>query len=200
MARVGEDDARGPDGALPDDVLVARAREGDPRSFEILLRRHQRAAYATAFRVVGRASDAEDATQDAFVTAWRRLPEFRGDAAFSTWLYRIVTTRALNQIRARSRHDDRRRGSDVGDLVGPAEPVASVAGPGSTVRGRAMIEDLHRVLDSLPDGQRECWVLREIEGCSYEEVAEITGASVSTVRGRLHRARIAVAEAMAAWR
>lgn len=185
---------------LPDDVLVVRAREGDPHAFEVLLRRHQSTAYATALRIVGRRGDAEDATQDAFVTAWRQLPEFRGDAAFSTWLYRIVTTRALNQIRSRSRHDDRRDGPDVGDMVGAAEPVASGTDPEAQVRTSALVAALQHALGNLPEQQRACWVLREIEGCSYEEVADITGSSVTAVRGRLHRARIAVADAMAEWR
>ena len=188
------------DPGLPDDVLVVRAREGDPRAFEVLLRRHQSVAFATAYRIVGRRSDAEDATQDAFVTAWRQLPEFRGDSAFSTWLYRIVTTRALNHIRARSRHDDRRDGPDIGDFVASAQPVASEANPEAQVRTRALVAALHDALAALPEQQRWCWVLREIEGCSYEEVAAITESSVTAVRGRLHRARTAVAEAMAEWR
>ncbi len=186
--------------SLPDDVLVVRAREGDPRAFEVLLRRHERVAFATALRIVGRRGDAEDATQDAFVTAWRQLPGFRGESAFSTWLYRIVTTRALNQVRSRSRHDDRREGPDVADLVGGSEPVASAVSPESHAQADALVTALHRALADLPEQQRWCWVLREIEGCSYEEVAEITGASVTAVRGRLHRARIAVAGSMAAWR
>lgn len=185
---------------LPDDVLVVRAQEGDPRAFETLLRRHERVAFATALRIVGRRGDAEDATQDAFVTAWRQLPEFRADSAFSTWLYRIVTTRALNQIRSRSRHDDRREGGDVGDLVGRTGPVASGVSPESHAQAGALVSALHRALSDLPEQQRWCWVLREIEGCSYEEVADLTGSSVTAVRGRLHRARIAVAAAMAEWR
>jgi RNA polymerase sigma-70 factor (ECF subfamily) len=189
-----------PVSALPDDVLVVRAREGDPHSFEVLLRRHQSVAFATALRIVGRRGDAEDATQDAFLTAWRQLPEFRGDSAFSTWLYRIVTTRALNQIRSRSRHDDRRNGPDVGDLAGVGEPVASTLTPEEHTETQALVTALHRALAGLPEQQRSCWVLREIEGCSYEEVAEITGSTVTAVRGRLHRARIAVADAMAEWK
>lgn len=185
---------------LPDDVLVVRAREGDPRAFEVLLRRHERTAFTRALRIVGGRADAEDATQDAFVTAWRQLPEFRGDSSFSTWLYRIVTTRALNQVRSRSRHDDRRQGPDVGDLVGAIEPVASGVSPASQVQAGALVSALHRALADLPEQQRWCWVLREIEGCSYEEVAEITGASVTAVRGRLHRARVAVADAMVEWK
>jgi RNA polymerase sigma-70 factor, ECF subfamily len=188
-----------PDG-LPDDVLVARARDGDPRAFEVLLRRHQGMAFATALRLVGRRADAEEATQDAFLTAWRELPEFRGDSAFSTWLYRIVTTRALNQIRSRSRHDDRREGPDVSDLVAGAQPVASGASPEQHAQAGALVSALHSALDGLPAQQRECWVLREVEGLSYAEVAELTGSTATVVRGQLHRARIAVAAAMADWR
>ncbi|MHA3704706.1 RNA polymerase sigma factor [Jatrophihabitans sp. YIM 134969] len=185
---------------LPEDVLVARAREGDTRSFEILLRRYERMAYASALRILGRRGDAEDALQDAFLAAWRQLPDFRGDSAFSTWLHRIVTTRALNQIRSRARHDDRREGPDIADVTHGGLAVASGTTPESQVEAGALLAALQRALADLPEQQRWCWVLREIDGCSYEDVAEITGASVTTVRGRLHRARITVAEAMAEWR
>lgn len=200
MARVTASGVPAAEPELPDTVLVRRADEGDPRAFEVLLRRHQRAAFATALRVCRRPADAEEAVQDAFVAAWRELPGFRGDSAFSTWLHRIVTTRALNQVRARGRHDDRRTGDDIGDLVGAAEPVASGTGPAGSAEAADLATALRAALAGLPTAQRECWLLREVEGCSYEEVAEITGSSVTAVRGRLHRARIAVAEAMAAWR
>lgn len=189
-----------PSSDLPDEVLAVRAREGDPRAFEVLLRRHQRMAFATALRIVGRRSDAEDATQDAFVTAWRRLPEFRGDAAFSTWLHRIVTTRALNQIRARSRHDDRRSGPDIADFADAVVPVTSDASPEAAVQAGALVDALHTALAALSEQQRWCWVLRELQGCSYEEIADMTGTSVTAVRGRLHRARIALAASMGEWR
>lgn len=193
--------AQAPAGSdLPDDLLAVRAREGDPRAFEVLLRRHERMAFATALRIVGRRSDAEDATQDAFVTAWRQLPEFRGDSAFSTWLHRIVTTRALNQIRARARHDDRRVGPDIEDFRDSVQPVASAPTPEAANQAGALAEALRGALDTLPDAQRRCWVLRELEGHSYEQIADMTGASVTAVRGRLHRARAAIAETMGPWR
>ena len=161
-------------------------------AFEELARRHQDALYRVAFRVLGRRADAEDALQEALLDAWRRIGTFRGDAAFSTWMYRIVTNRCTALMRR-----DRRT------VPLPEEDSALVAGPDSPERSAevdAGLAALSRALRELPHDQRTCWVLRELEGLGYPEIARITGAGQTAVRGRIHRARTALAEGMRAWR
>jgi RNA polymerase sigma-70 factor, ECF subfamily len=183
---------------LHEDVLVARARDGDARAFEQLVRCHQRAMYAVALRILGNPADAEDATQDGFVTAWRRLPQFRSDARYSTWLYRIVVNHALSELRRRARRPD--TSVELSDLDASDQPVALTTDPYQRSEASAFLVDLRTALADLPTDLRVCWVLREVENCSYEEVATIVGVSLDTARGRIYRARRRLAEMMASWR
>jgi len=180
---------------LDEQTLVARAQDGDVHSFAELARRHQDALIRVAFRVLGQRSDAEDALQDALIDAWRKIGTFRGDAAFSTWMYRIVTNRCTAVMR---------RNRPTVPLPDDDAPGATlVAGSGSPERAAevdAELAALSRALADLPGDQRTCWVLRELEGLGYAEISHITGASETAVRGRLHRARTALAERMRAWR
>ena len=175
--------------ALDDLTLVVRAQEGDVRAFEALARRHQAALYRTAARVTGDPADAEDALQEALLDAWRNLDRFRGDAAFSTWLYRLVTNRCLTAMRRR-----RMAAADAGD------DVAASDSPERTALLDLELAALARAVQDLPDDLRVCWVLRELEGLGYGEIAEITGAGETAVRGRIHRARVQLAGVMRAWR
>ena len=183
-----------PDVPVPDELdetsLVVRAQEGDARAFELLARRHQAALYRLAVRVMGDPAEAEDALQEALLDAWRRIGRFRGDSAFSTWMYRVVTNRCLGMLR-------RRRPVPVEEIEAPAPAQDS---PERAAERGAGMAALRRALAQLPDEQRVCWVLREMEGLSYTEISEITGATEDAVRGRIHRARTRLAEAMRAWR
>lgn len=180
---------------LDEQTLVARAQDGDVHSFAELARRHQDALFRVAVRVLGQRADAEDALQDALIDAWRKIGTFRGDAAFSTWMYRIVTNRCTAVMR---------RNRPTVPLPDDDAPGATlVAGSGSPERAAevdAELAALSRALADLPGDQRTCWVLRELEGLGYAEISHITGASETAVRGRLHRARTALAERMRAWR
>ncbi|MCW0214677.1 MAG: sigma-70 family RNA polymerase sigma factor [Pseudonocardia sp.] len=183
-----------PEQELDEATLVVRAQEGDVRAFEVLARRHQAVLFRVAVRIVGDPADAEDALQDALLDAWRRIARFHRDAAFSTWMYRIVTNSCLDLLR-------RRRPALPVDEVGEER----LAGPGSDGPERAAEADagmaaLRAALGRLPDEQRVCWVLRELEGMGYTEIAHITGATETAVRGRIHRARKELAEVMRAWR
>ncbi len=178
---------------LPDAELVERARDGDSFAFETLVRRYQQAMFALAVRVLGTRPDAQDAVQDALLSAWRKLPQFHGDAAFSTWLYRIVTNRCLNVAR-------QRRSEPAGGLNEPTPPGDDRDDPERHAVRTQLLADLRATLVRLPAEQRICWLLREVNDCSYEEVAAVMDTSVSTVRGRLARARSKLAEAMIAWR
>ncbi len=175
---------------LDDLTLVVRAQEGDVRAFEALARRHQAVLYRLAVRVMGDHAEAEDALQEALLDAWRRIDRFRGDSAFSTWMYRVVTNRCIAMLRRRrpvpvEAVDDRVPAPDSPERA--AEADASMVALGDALR-------------ALPDDLRICWVLREFEGLGYTDIAEITGASEDAVRGRIHRARTRLAEVMRPWR
>ena len=175
---------------LDETTLVVRAQEGDPNAFEALARRHQAALYRVAVRVMGDPVEAEDALQEALIDAWLRIERFRPDSSFATWMYRIVTNRCLDLLRKRrpvpvEQLDDHRPAPD--DPERAAELDAGLAALGRALRG-------------LPDELRVCWVLRELEGLGYADIAQITGASEDAVRGRIHRARVRLAGVMAAWR
>lgn len=173
---------------VADRVLVDAARAGDVDAFEVLVRRHQGKMYRVALRLLGSDADAQDATQETFVRAWRGLGRFRGESAVSTWLYRIVTNRCLNVVAARRPAESLDPdlpsvGSDPAEIAEQRERFAAVA----------------RHVRSLPPEQRAALVLRDFEGLSYEEVAAVLGVSVAAVKGRIHRARLSVLKETAAW-
>lgn len=172
-------------------TLVVRAQEGDARAFEVLVRRYQRRFYRLAVRLLGNRSDAEEAVQEAFVAAWRRLPGFRGEAAFSSWMYRIVTNRCLMLVRKRRPVTTL---DELRDLPGPESDS-----PEHVAETRDRAAALQRALLNLPTDQRTCWILRELHGLGYEDIATIVAARPDAVRGRLYRARRALAEVMAPW-
>lgn len=175
---------------LDEATLVVRAQEGDVRAFEALARRHQAALYRLAVRVMGEETEAEDALQEALLDAWRRIGRFRGESAFSTWMYRVVTNRCLGMLR-------RRRPVPVARVDDSATAPDS---PERSAEVDAGMAALGRALQGLRDELRVCWVLRELEGLGYAEIAQITGASEDAVRGRIHRARVQLAEVMRPWR
>jgi RNA polymerase sigma-70 factor (ECF subfamily) len=175
---------------LDEQTLVVRAQEGDARSFEVLARRHQAALYRVAVRVLGDPGEAEDALQEALLDAWRRIGAFRAESAFSTWMYRVVTNRCMGMLR-------NRRPVAV-DRMDDAAAVAD--SPEHTAELDAGMVALGQAVAGLRDELRVCWVLRELEGLGYTDIAHITGASEDAVRGRIHRARVQLAEVMRPWR
>jgi len=178
---------------LGNGLLAARASEGDDDAFAVLVHRHSAPLLALAYRMLGNASDAEEAVQDALISAWRRLPEFRGDATFRTWMYRIVTNKCINVLRGHA--------PPVPLDVVPEPTAHDVSGePARAAEGEAATAALARALRELRPAQRACWVLRELHGLSYEEIARVVGESEPTVRGRLFRARRTLVKEMASWR
>ncbi|MFF7211790.1 RNA polymerase sigma factor [Streptomyces sp. NPDC008238] len=179
--------------SAPDDLLATRASEGDEEAFSILVRRHSGPLLALAFHTLGNVQDAEDAVQDAFISAWRRLPEFRHASSFSTWIYRITVNRCLNLLRHRP--------APV-PLNSVAEPAAAGIGssPARAAEQDALSGALVIALGALEPQQRVCWILRELHGLPYAQIATVTGATEQTVRGRLYRARRTLKEAMGPWR
>ncbi len=170
---------------LADRMVMSAAVRGDRVAFDQLVRRHTPRMYRVALRVLGAPSDAEDAVQDAWIAAWRALPGYRGDAAPATWLYRVVTNTALGHLR-------RQRPTVGFDQADFAHVVDTGPGPEATAVGSADATAVHRALTRLQPAQRAAVVLREFEGLSYEEVAEVLDTTVAAVRSRLHRGRAAL--------
>jgi RNA polymerase sigma-70 factor, ECF subfamily len=174
---------------IDDRILLQAAQDGDLDAFEALVRRHQAAVYRVALRMLRSEADAQDATQDTFVRAWRGLERFRRESAVSTWLYRIVTRRCLDLIAARRRAEGLQQ----------IELDASID-PADTAEQRERLRAVTRAIAGLPGEQRAALVLREFEGLSYDQVADVLNTSVPAVKGRIHRARLAVLKQTTAWR
>ncbi len=174
-----------------DEALVHAAQHGDLDAFNRLVRTYERQAYAVALRLMRRPEPAEDATQDAFIQAYRALDTFRG-GSFRAWLMRIVTNRCYDVLRSATR----RAADSLDDQMFEAEPHwSSIAAPDDPV-GRATQAELGRLLEGalarLPNDQRLAVILCDVQGYAYEEAAEIMGVALGTVKSRLSRARSAV--------
>lgn len=176
---------------LDDATLVARARDGDMRAYEALLRRYQDRMFRLALRMLGNRGDAEDVVQEVFLVVWRRLGQLQQDQAFLGWLYRTTTNRCINVLRSR------RLSVEVNweEIAAPS----SQAGPERSAQVSEQFAALNRALRELTPEQRACWLLREIHGRSYEEIGAAVGASPTAVRGRIARARAQLAEVMRPW-
>lgn len=177
---------------------IERARRGDTEAFRRLVERHKDRAFGLAFRILGSAADAEEVAQDAFVRAWRALPEFRGEARLGTWLHRIVVRRAYDaavRLRRRAAQEESlealREQSGV-DPVGPAGKAAGAA-PGSA---NERVRRLGRLLEDLTDVQRAVVTTYYYEDRSVEEVGQVLELPVNTVKTHLHRARAALRAAL----
>lgn len=169
---------------VPDEALVRRAISGDLSAFETLVERHRDVVYRVAARIVGE-KDADDVAQESFLRTFHRLRQFRGDSPFRSWLLRITHNTALNSLA-------RRRDVPVEDAAGEegARDVApSPRTPAEQLEASERRERLLSKLQLLQPAHRAVLVLRDLEGLSYEEIAEITDAPLGSVKGRLHRAR-----------
>jgi RNA polymerase sigma-70 factor, ECF subfamily len=175
-------------GQVEDSILVRAAQNGDVDAFEELVRRYQTSIYRVALRMLGSRADAQDAVQETFVRAWRALPRFRHDSAISTWLYRIVTRRALDRIASR------RSTGTLDEVEGEAGPD-----PAQAAEQQERLRAIKRAIAKLPPDQRAALVLREFEGLSYEEVAQVLGASLPAVKTRIHRARLTIIQQTSSW-
>jgi RNA polymerase sigma-70 factor (ECF subfamily) len=174
---------------LSDDApLIAATLAGDAAAFGRLVELYQDRLYNSLLRVVGSAEDAGDIVQDAFVQAYVKLDTFRGSSAFYTWLYRIAFNLAMSHAR-RGRKTVSLDG--IKALVG-SEPVDHQPAPEAGLEQNEQVELVHAALAELSTEYRTILVLREIDGCRYEEIAEIFGLPVGTVRSRLFRARLAL--------
>ena len=187
-----------------DRELLARAQAGDMSAFEALVGKHEEKVYGLALRMTRSEADAAEIAQDTFLSAYQHLSEFRGEAAFGSWVHRIAANNALMRLR-------RQKVVDIvsDDLASPefTERGSLAEAPESDWSKRAddkIIEDelgraIQAATDSLPEGYREVFLLKDVEGLSYEEISEMVGISVPAVKSRLHRARLALREAIDAF-
>lgn len=194
-----------PPGVTPEDQeLLSRAQSGDIDAFEALVERHRDAVYALALRMTRSDADAAEIAQDTFLAAYQHLPEFRGDAAFSSWVHRIAANNALMRIRkqrVKQAAEDELRGPEFnerGSLVEPP-PIRFVRAADEEILDAELRRAIRQATDQLPDSYREVFLLKDVEGLSYEQIAEITQDSVPAVKSRLHRARLALREAIDAF-
>jgi RNA polymerase sigma-70 factor (ECF subfamily) len=172
----------------PDRELVERARTGEREAFDQLVARYQRRLLRLVLRLLRDQAEAEDVVQETFLKAYRALPRFRGDAAFYTWLYRIALNGARNAILRRRQRSG--RGPLPSQLPAPAPEVGT---PESMLLSKQVMLAIDLAMEALPLDLRTAIVLREIEGLSYEEIAQIMECPLGTVRSRIFRAREAIA-------
>lgn len=166
--------------------LVMRARAHDPAAFEELIVMHGPALQRMLRRMLGSPSDAEDVLQETFLKAWRAVDRFRGEARFSTWLYRI----AVNEARRQQAYDVNRRALPIDDVMLELPDLA--AGPAARAESAELEQFLERCVAELPGNYREAVVLRDVEGLSNEEAAAVLGLDLRNFKSRLHRGRMAI--------
>lgn len=178
-----------------DRQLVERVQRGDKRAFELLVAKYQRKIFRLLSRLIRDPGEIEDVAQEAFIKAYRALPNFRGDSAFYTWLYRIAINTAKNYLVAQGRRAPTSTETEVEDAerMDDAEQLRDVNTPDSMLLSKQVGEAVNRAIDRLPEDLRTAIVLREIEGLSYEEIAESMNCPIGTVRSRIFRARESIA-------
>jgi RNA polymerase sigma-70 factor (ECF subfamily) len=188
-------------GGKPVDLLVGAFRQGSPGAFDAIVRAHQDRVYAFCARMLSDREEALDVSQDVFLSAWRNLAAFRGESALSTWLLRIAANRCLNRIRQRKSLASREGPwPDAGaDGEGPEFQPASPEGgrPDRVAENREMGAILADALGRIDPDSRWLVLLSDVEGFSYEELAEMAEVPVGTVKSRLHRARMALRRMLA---
>jgi len=167
--------------------LVRQAQNGDLVAFERLYRENERKVFGLCYRLAGNPELAEELTQEVFVRAWRKLASFRGDSAFSSWLYPLTVNVALSERRSRRRRDAR--------IVATEDPASLERAPRPPAPEAGF--DLEKAMAALPPGARAVFVLHDVEGRTHEEIAGLLGLAPGTSKAQLHRARRLLREALA---
>jgi RNA polymerase sigma-70 factor (ECF subfamily) len=178
---------------LTDKQLVAKVQKGDSRAFDLLVMKYQHKIMGLISRYVHDSDEVQDVAQEAFIKAYRALPRFRGDSAFYTWLYRIAINTAKNHLVSRSR---RPPGSDVevedAEYFEAGGALRDIETPETALFGAELKAVIEQAIAELPDDLRAAVTLREFDGLSYEDIAEVMDCPVGTVRSRIFRAREAI--------
>ena len=178
---------------VTDKQLVARVKKGDSRAFDMLVMKYQHQIMGLISRYVHDADEVQDVAQEAFIKAYRALPRFRGDSAFYTWMYRIAINTAKNHLVSRSR---RPPGTDVeledAEYYEGGGAPRELDNPENALFGDELKDVVESAIGNLPDDLRTAVTLREFDGLSYEDIADIMDCPVGTVRSRIFRAREAI--------
>jgi RNA polymerase sigma-70 factor (ECF subfamily) len=171
-----------------DPELIERYLAGDAAAFSTLVRRHEKRVYNLCYRMLGREEDARDAAQDAFITALRKLSSFRGEAQFTTWLHRVTVNACYDVLRRKKREPmlEPPREEDAPEPPGPASPDHADSAVAAV--------DVQRALMRVPQEFRVVLVMHDVHDLGYDDIAESLGIPVGTVKSRLHRGRVALAE------
>lgn len=178
-----------------DPEVLRRAQAGDETAFGVLMRTHYEPVFRLVYAILRHEADARDVCQEVWLTVWKQLPGFRGEAKFTTWLHPIATRRALDHLRKRRRWFDRFLPFSTGDdTAGSAPEPATTDDARQQTEGNERTAQLKRALDALPPKHRAVLALREVQGLSYEEIAAATGIPAGTVMSRLYHARRLLAQ------
>ncbi|GAB6157919.1 sigma-70 family RNA polymerase sigma factor [Desulfotomaculum varum] len=180
---------------LEDQLLVERSKKGDREAFEHLVQLYENKVYTIAYRLMGNHADAADLAQEAFIKIYQALPNFRGDSSFSTWIYHITVNVCRDELRKRQRRPTVSLDEPAADGNNNTYEIRSVApGPEEMLDRSETQAMIQQCLNALSDDYRTILVMREIQELSYEEIADILGCSLGTVKSRLSRARQALKE------
>jgi RNA polymerase sigma-70 factor (ECF subfamily) len=179
-----------------DQLLIERVQRGDKKAFELLVLKYQRKLFRLVTRLIHDQAEAEDVVQEAFIKAYRALPNFRGDSAFYTWLYRIGINTAKNHLMVNNRRAPTSTQTDIeeAETFIDADGLRDINTPESLMASKQIAATVNSVMLSLPEELRNAITLREIEGLSYDEIAELMMCPIGTVRSRIFRAREAIAD------
>jgi RNA polymerase sigma-70 factor (ECF subfamily) len=186
---------------VTDEDLVARARTKDFAAFEELVDRYEDKIFRLAFRFVRNETEAKEIVQDTFLLVWRKLDTFKGDSQFGSWLYRVATNTALMRLRAQRRHPEistEELPIDYLDNYGQLPPAGEnwAKRPDDELQSDELRRRIQKAVDELPEIYRTVFIIRDVEGLSTEETAEVLEISIPTVKTRLHRARLALRDAI----
>lgn len=179
-----------------DQALVERVQAGDKQAYGLLVAKYQRKLLRLVSRLVRDPAEAEDVTQEAFIKAYRALPGFRGESAFYTWLYRIGVNAAKNWLVANGRREPTSTGLDNEEAedYGESDLLQDVDTPERLLMSKQIGDTVNAAMEKLPEELRTAITLREVDGLSYEEIAQVMDCPIGTVRSRIFRAREAIAE------
>lgn len=177
-------------GGIPDAELVRRVQSGDMRAFDLLVRKYQHKILNLIARYVHEPSAAQDVAQEAFIKAYRGLGNFRGESAFYTWLYRIAINTAKNHLVAESRRSPEFEvNAEDAERLDGESGLKEYATPEGELLSEEIRQRVFNAIEALPEDLKTAITLRELEGMSYEEIAQVMGCPIGTVRSRIFRAR-----------
>ena len=174
---------------VPESEAIRLAQQGDPAAFEILYREHSRRVFGICLRMTGDRSEAEDLTQETFLTIFRKIQSFRGNSAFATWLHRVTVNIALMRLRKKvpaANSLDQQNDRDEDDFKAPLQ----LGERDLQLSGTIDRMNLERAINQLPPGCKAMFVLHDVEGYRHEEIAAISGCSVGNSKSQLHKARV----------